>query len=173
MKISVPLSTSGIRDAISQVKQYKAELDSRLNLFVKRLAEEGLEVAKIRFASAEYAGTNDVSVSVEQNGHNAKIIASGNAVAFIEFGTGVSHPHYPGSAAAPYPHGSFGKGLGKNKSWIYRGEQGKSGEPVLNRRGVPRSGVFKTSGNPPAMAMWNATETMASRIQAIWLEVMS
>ena len=88
MKIKVRLSDAGLRDAERQIQEYKTTLNKKAQEFAKALADKGLDVAKVRFANAEYAGSNDVSCRVEQNGNTCTIIAEGNSVAFIEFGTG-------------------------------------------------------------------------------------
>ena len=96
MKIKVRLSDAGLRDAERQIQEYKATLNQKAQEFVRALADKGLDVAKVRFANAQYAGSNDVSCHVEQNGNTCTIIAEGKAVAFIEFGTGAHHNGYGG-----------------------------------------------------------------------------
>jgi len=91
VKIKVRLSDVGLRDAERQIQAYKATLNQKAQELAKALAGKGLDVAKVRFANAQYAGSNDVSCHVEQNGAACFIIAEGKSVAFIEFGTGVHH----------------------------------------------------------------------------------
>lgn len=173
MTIRLTLSESGIRNAQKQLEEYRTLLEQRAQELAKRLAEKGLAVARIRFENAEYAGENDVTVTMEQNGSRAVITAAGKAVAFIEFGTGVAYPGY----SRPLPagvsgHGEYGKGRGANpEGWNYFGTQG-SGEQALDGAGVPIPGVYHTRGNPPAQAMWSALAEMAAAIQDTWLEVM-
>ena len=165
------LVAKGFKKAISQLNSYTNNLTRRCELLVAKLAEQGLQVASVKFAAASYDGTNDVVVHVEQNGTKATIVAEGKAVAFVEFGTGLTS-EYPGEAAAPYPHGSYGKGQGARGSWIYYGEPGTNGRPVTKKNGTVVPGLFVSSGNPPAMAMWDALSEMASRVQTAWLEAM-
>lgn len=164
MRIKVSLSPNGIKQAQKQLAEYKAALKSRLEIFVKRLCEEGVDVARVRFDSAAYDGENDVTVDFNQRGTKATVYAAGKAVAFIEFGTGVSYAEHP---SGMFAHGTYGKGKGKNPNgWTYKGKQGTSGKLV-------RDGVYRTKGNPPAMAMWSATEEMAMKVTTIWYEVMA
>lgn len=100
MKIKVRLSDAGLRDAERQIREYETTLNKKAQEFAKSLADKGLDVAKVRFANAEYAGSNDVSCRVEQNGNICTIIAEGKSVAFIEFGTGAHHNGY-GSELPP------------------------------------------------------------------------
>ena len=170
MKIKVRLSDAGLRDAERQIQEYKTALNKKVQEFAKALADKGLDVAKIRFANAEYAGNNDVSCRVEQNGNTCTIIAEGKSVAFIEFGTGVMHSAYSGELPDGVgEHGTYGKENGKHKRWYYYGESGNAGTPVKQVDG--KGQLNYTSGNEPAMAMWGAVEEMASQVEATWREV--
>lgn len=170
MKIKVRLSDAGLRDAERQIQEYKATLNKKAQEFAKALADKGLDVAKVRFANAEYAGSNDVSCRVEQNGNTCTIIAEGKAVAFIEFGTGVMHSAYGGELPNGVgEHGTYGKENGKHKRWYYYGESGNAGTPVKEVDG--KGQLNYTSGNDAAMAMWGAVEEMASQVEATWREV--
>lgn len=172
MKIKVRLSDAGLRDAERQIQVYKATLNQKAQEFAKALADKGLDVAKVRFANAQYAGSNDVSCRVEQNGNTCAIIADGKAVAFIEFGTGVMHSAYGGELPDGVgEHGTYGKENGKHKRWYYYGDPGNAGTYVDT---VPGKGQLNyTDGNEPAMAMWGAVEEMASQVEATWREVWS
>ena len=170
MKIKVRLSDAGLRDAERQIQEYKTTLNKKAQEFAKSLADKGLDVAKVRFANAEYAGSNDVSCRVEQNGNICTIIAEGNSVAFIEFCTGAHHNGYGGELPPGVgAHGSYGKGQGANRRWYYYGESGNAGTPVKQVDG--KGQLNYTSGNEPAMAMWGAVEEMASQVEATWREV--
>lgn len=170
MKIKVRLSDAGIRDAERQIQEYKATLNQKAQEFVRALADKGLDVAKVRFANAEYAGSNDVSCRVEQNGNTCTIVAEGKSVAFIEFGTGAHHNGYGGELPPGVgAHGSYGKGQGANRRWYYYGDPGNAGTPVKQVDG--KGQLNYTDGNEPAMAMWGAVEEMASQVEATWREV--
>lgn len=170
MKIKVRLSDAGLRDAERQIREHKTTLNQKAQEFAKALADKGLDVAKVRFANAQYAGSNDVSCRVEQNGNTCTIVAEGKAVAHIEFGTGVSHSAYGGELPDGVgEHGTYGKGNGQHKRWYYYGESGNAGTPVKTVDG--KGQLNYTDGNEPAMAMWGAVEEMASQVEATWREV--
>lgn len=170
MKIKVRLSDAGLRDTERQIQEYKTTLNQKAQEFAKALADKGLDVAKVRFANAQYAGSNDVSCRVEQNGNTCTIVAEGKAVAFIEFGTGVLHTAYGGELPDGVgKHGTYGKGNGQHKRWYYYGESGNAGTPVKQVDG--KGQLNYTDGNEPAMAMWGAVEEMASQVEATWREV--
>jgi hypothetical protein len=170
VKIKVKLSDAGLRDAERQIREHKTTLNQKAQEFAKALADKGLDVAKVRFANAQYAGSNDVFCRVEQNGNACTIVAEGKAVAHIEFGTGVSHSAYGGELPDGVgEHGTYGKGNGQHKRWYYYGESGNAGTPVKQVDG--KGQLNYTSGNEPAMAMWGAVEEMASQVEATWREV--
>lgn len=177
MKIKVRLSDAGLRDAERQIQEYKATLNKKARAFAFRLSWLGLEVAKVRFANAEYAGSNDVKCHINQKDKTCTIVAEGKSVASIEFGTGVTHQGWGAAGTVgplPLPdnigeHGTYGKENGKRKRWYYYGESGNAGTPV---KGVDGKGQLNyTSGNDAAMAMWGAVEEMASQVEATWREV--
>lgn len=172
MKIKVRLSDAGLRDAERQIQEYKTTLNKKAQEFAKALAQKGIDVATVRFANAQYAGDNDVTVEHDpvQTSNGFAIVAHGKAVAFIEFGTGVSHSAYGGELPAGVgEHGTYGKGNGQHKRWYYYGESGNAGTPVKQVDG--KGQLNYTSGNEPAMAMWGAVEEMASQVEATWREV--
>ena len=171
MEITInPYDRKGIESAIKQLKQYKDRIAEKEAEMVRRIAELGLQVASVKFATALYAGTNDVKCRVEQNGNVATIYADGEAVGFIEFGTGVRHPEHPGFADFQHPaHGTYGKGLGKNPGWWdYIGDPGNKGHLITTKSGKTK---VRTSGNDPAMAMYQAVISMTDQIATIAREV--
>lgn len=172
MKIKVRLSDAGLRDAERQIQEYKATLNQKAQELARSLAQKGIDVATVKFANAQYAGDNDVTVEHDpvQTPNGFAIVARGKAVAFIEFGTGVSHSAYGGELPAGVgEHGTYGKGNGQHKRWYYYGESGNAGTPVKQVDG--KGQLNYTSGNEPAMAMWGAVEEMASQVEATWREV--
>ena len=179
MKIKVRLSDAGLKQAEKDILKYKATLNRKARALAFRLSWLGLEVAKIRFANAQYAGSNDVKCHINQKDKTCTIVAEGKAVAFIEFGTGVTHQGWGAAGTVgplPLPdnigeHGTYGKENGKHKRWYYYGESGNAGTPVKEVDG--KGQLNYTSGNDAAMAMWGAIEEMASQVEATWREVWS
>lgn len=172
MKIKVRLSDAGLRDAERQIQEYKTTLNQKAQEFARALAQKGIDVATVRFANAQYAGDNDVTVEHDpvQTPNGFAIVAYGKAVAFIEFGAGVVHTAYGGELPDGVgEHGTYGKGNGQHKRWYYYGESGNAGTPVKQVDG--KGQLNYTSGNEPAMAMWGAVEEMASQVEATWREV--
>lgn len=172
MKIKVRLSDAGLRDAERQIQEYKTTLNKKAQEFAKALAQKGIDVATVRFANAQYAGDNDVTVEHDpvQTPNGFAIVAHGKAVAFIEFGTGVMHSAYGGELPDGVgEHGTYGKENGKHKRWYYYGKSGNAGTPVKQVDG--KGQLNYTDGNDAAMAMWGAVEEIASQVEATWREV--
>ena len=150
------LSQENLTAAIKEVKAYKAWVLQKEAELRVRLASVGATVASIQFSRAIYSGSNDVSVRVDNTGSVAVIYAEGEAVAFVEFGSGDRYGHgHPqagefGVGPGTYPEG---KGFWNNpKGWWYGHNQ-------------------HTFGNPPAMAMYQAVQTMTDQITVIAREV--
>lgn len=164
--ITVELSNESINHAIRELRAYRQRLEDGVSQFCQRLAELGAEILNVTYSNATYAGTNDITVSVEPGTNVATLKADGSTVAFIEFGTGVNYPigQYAGQAGAP-PHGSYGKHHGATgKTWTYHGSPGTSGQHV-------RGDVYRTDGNPPADAFPAAVNNMSNEYTRIAREV--
>ena len=154
------LSPDSIQSAIDELKSYRRTLDAKTDKLLERLASLGVREASVRFTTAIYDGVNDSSVTLEAIDGGYRILAEGQAVAFIEFGSGVYH-----NPAEPYPNprpegivkiGEYGKGYGKRQAWGYTDE---AGELVI------------THGNPAAMPLWYASEEMRNAIVEQFKEV--
>ena len=155
-KITIDLSAKSIDSAIKEVRKYKAWVLEKEKELRQRLAMLGASVASIKFSTAIYNGTNDVTVRVEDDGSMATIFAEGESVAFIEFGAGAKygygHPQAGEFGVGPgtYPEG---KGNWDNpKGWWYGNGQ-------------------HTSGNPPAQAMYGAVQAITEQVTMIAKEV--
>ena len=158
--IKCKMDSEDIARAIKELKQYKKDFLEREKKLLQGLAEIGLKEASVRFTTAMYDGTNDVSVRLDGKNNRYVIVAEGKAVAFIEFGAGVYH-----NTGEPYPNprpngivgiGEYGKGRGKRKAWGYLNENNE---------------VVITRGNPAAMPMWYASEEIKNSILKIVREV--
>lgn len=155
-KIECKLTNRSIADAARAVQKYQKWVYTKEKELRLRLATLGATVASIRFARAIYSGSNDVLVRVDDAGSTAVIYAEGEAVAFIEFGAGITygygHPQASefGTGPGTYPDG---KGHWDNpKGWWFGSGQ-------------------HTYGNPPAMAMYDAVQEITKSVTEIAREV--
>lgn len=153
-----PLDPKSVSEAIKAVKQYKAWVALKETELRQRLAMLGASVASIQFSRAIYNGSNDVTVRVDNTGSVAVIYAEGQDVAFIEFGAGAKYGYGHPQA------GEFGVGPG-----TYPDGKGHWDDP----NGWYYAHGKHTFGNPPAMAMYTAVQTMAEQLTAIAKEVFS
>lgn len=151
-----PFDKRSIASGIKELRKYKAWVQAKENELRIRLAALGATVASIQFSRAIYNGTNDVTVRVDNTDSVAVIYAEGEAVAFIEFGSGAKygygHPmnHEFGTGPGTYPEG---KGHWDNPNGWWYGHNKHS------------------SGNPPAMSMYQAREQMVEQITQIARQV--
>lgn len=159
-KIKLSINSSSIDAAIREIDAYILWAKQKTAELAERLAMIGAKEAAVSFGGAYYGGDNDASVSVEPMENGWKIIASGNAVFFIEFGAGV---YFNGEEPYPVPRpegvagiGGFGQGKGKQDSWGYYDSGGN---------------LVMTHGNPAAMPMYHAMRTMEEEVKRIAKEV--
>ena len=144
---------ASVSRAKRRLDEYFADLIEKANTVCERLATIGAVRASLDFSRAIYNGTNDVAVTVEPIDNGYAIHATGNAVLFIEFGSGASygygHPEPEGYGPGTYP----GKGHWDDPNgWWY--------------------GTHEHSyGNPPAAAMYHAKQDVLQEVQRIADEV--
>lgn len=134
MNISIDLSKSSIDKAIEKLRSYKESLNDKNALFVKRLAEIGIDVVEQQIAVAK--GDSDKSHATQLKIHSfgdyseAILSVSGNDILFIEFGSGI---HY--NSSNPEHAEKFGYGVGTYPGqkhaldpdgWWYRDSTGVS-----------------------------------------------
>lgn len=170
--INVPLSIPAYDSLIRKIEDLGNWQSDRAIVFADRLAQEGMEIASIKFSQAVYDGTNDVSVTVEPRGNNVRaVVATGGATLFIEFGTGVTYPdNHPEAEELGMKRGEYGQGHGKQHSWGYYGDPGTNG--VLKEK---KNGGFVviTHGNPANMPMYETVKELQDRLTEIAKEVFS
>lgn len=156
-----PFKKESINAAVKQLQQYEKDFKAKETEFVRRLKELGVSVATAGFDMAEYDGVNDVLIAETQLGNRAVVIAYGETVGFIEFGTGIKFPEWSGSAETGYTppkHGTYGKGRGKQPhGWYFKQNDGAAAR--------------HTYGNPPAEAMLTARDKIIEQITTIAREV--
>lgn len=144
---------ASVSRAQRRLDEYFADLIEKANRVCERLATIGAVRASLDFSRAIYNGTNDVAVTVEPIDNGYAIHATGNAVLFIEFGSGASygygHPEPEGYGPGTYP----GKGHWDDPNgWWYGNHE-------------------HSYGNPPAQAMYNAKRDIQAEVQRIADEV--
>lgn len=160
-KITVPLSGSGIQKLQDELKEYQRWQQERGRRLAKRLAEFGVQVAKIGFSNGSHLGERDEHVTCEETETGFKVKADGKTVLFVEFGAGITYGFGHPEAQ------EFGMGPG-----TYPDGKGHWNDP--NGWYLPKSaGGGHTYGNPPAMPMYEARKRIMQELPAIVKEVFS
>lgn len=158
----------GLESLIQRLSGLEGSIKERQRTLMERLAKIGIDVAAMRFSTAQYDGVNDVIVRREPewiSDNTLRIHADGSTVAFIEFGTGVHYrEQHPKAAELHMIRGTYGYGLGRFDSWKYKGAPGTNGE-------MTDSDYVWTHGNPPARAMYEAGREIRDRIREVAREV--
>lgn len=157
-KIRCTLGT--IDKAIDALESYKKSLQQKQRKMLDRIADVASESTQAGFNGATYDGDYSVSVFKEfEDDATVYVVADGEAVAFIEFGTGAVFPDsHPNATEDWMQHGAWslspqGKGLWDSEDgWYYA--HGK-----------------KTRGNPANMCLYNAARDAESQVARIAKEV--
>lgn len=153
-----PFDPKSVSRAIKDLNEYKKWIEKKSKSLSEKLAEIGLATASLHFETAIYDGDNDVVVTAEPTKNGWKIVAEGQSVCFIEFGSGVVGEGHPEASKYRMGVGTWsesenGKGHWNDPNgWYYAHGQ-------------------KSFGNPPAMAMWEAQKEMKRRIENVAKEV--
>lgn len=161
MKIVInPFDPKSIEQAEKIVTQYKKDFEKKEAEFMRRLAEIGVRLAGDIYSVADIDGENEFSVYLQKTGSGYSVIAEGRTIGFLEFGTGIRNPEWHGDGLeyTPPPHGSYGKGHGKQPyGWWFKSQD----------YGV----VMHTYGNQPAEGMLTARNQMIEQAVQIAREV--
>lgn len=152
-RYEIDLSSAGIKELQRGLKEYDKWLKKKSEELCKRLAEIGVQKAEVNFAAAYYDGNEDHAITVEPKDGGYAVRASGAAVLFVEFGTGLigyGHPEPHGLGPGTYP----GKGHWDDPNgWYYA--HGR-----------------KSHGNPPNAPMYNTVKELEMELAQVAREVL-
>lgn len=166
-KYRVKLSSSEISKLISELEEYKADLNRKAERLAERISEELRDDINAGFAQAQYDDvlgrgyvSPKVSVYIQKQGNTRIVFANGPEAVFVEFGAGVTHnagdaPHASDMDPA-MSIGSYGYHQGLKPKWYFTDEQG----------------IRQLSyGTPAQMPMYKAMMRIESRLVSIAREV--
>lgn len=101
-KICIGLSASEFEKAAREVEKYKKEVVKKTRLLAQRLAEKGVEIAKIKIMQFPAVDTGELLESMQaqagdviENGGEWIVFTDCPHAAFVEFGTGVTGSRNP------------------------------------------------------------------------------
>nr|DAL48190.1 MAG TPA_asm: tail component protein [Caudoviricetes sp.] len=151
-KITMSLSTDSIQKAIDELNKYSDELTYKARLLAEKLAEQGVEIARVQisdlnavFRGELLASINASYVGSMPSGGIWAVVAGSDHAIFVEFGTGIV------GKGSPYP-GKLPDGV----SWEYA--SGKT----IHQLSDGRYGWFYPVGDKKDKK-WYFTEGMPSR----------
>lgn len=151
----IDLSTKGIKELQKGLKEYEKFLKSKCGEMCKRLAEIGVTKAQAYF-KIPYDGENDVVVDWENRGEcEVAVVATGLAVLFLEFGSGIlmGSGHKEPMGFGPGTYNPESDNWKNPDGWIYAHDK-------------PRS-----YGNAPSAAMYTSRKEVEMEIERVAREV--
>ena len=152
-KINIKLSAQGIDKAIAQLEKYRDSIEPKAKEVCVRLAESGVSIVDTAYAQAKADSDSpygwSATVLSRDIPHGAKLKVYGQAVAFWEFGTGVT-------AGYDYPSEYTGGVDTSPGSW----SQSELGKRHFNLSGDASWWWHhkKYSGTYPSYGMYNASK---------------
>lgn len=170
-KISVKMSSDGLKKLQKDLEKYKDNILYKTQLLVERLAERGVEIARVQIADVDAIFTGELLQSIhseykgsEKNGAIFAVVVDSDHAAFVEFGTGQR------GIDTPYPYQlpegvsweyAVGKTIRQNKItgryyWFYPGKDGK---------------WHYTEGMPARPFMFNTSMELAKVVTEVAKEV--
>lgn len=124
--IRMGLSAESISAGLRELQAYRAELKRKTELYVRRLVENGVEIARLKvvalgaFDSGELAGSLDGMMYTE--GNKGCIFTDCGHAAYVELGTGIV------GAGSPHPTQSWSYDVnhhGEDGWWYWDEKQGR------------------------------------------------
>lgn len=146
----------GQKALLARLDKLKTAIETDVPKTIERFVSEQTTKVMSGFASAQYDGTNDVSVTMETGNKTWRIVASGESVLFIEYGSGITYPHTSGFGNySSYPPASWSATHGK---WLVDPKLSQFGGKWRIRR------HFWTYGNPSANVMYDSHKTLRTNL---------
>ena len=150
-KINVSLSPSGINRTIQQLEKYRDSIEPKAKEVCERLVDNVIPIVEFAYmeAKANSESRETYTIRRENYDHGCKLVADGSAVAFWEFGAGVS-------AGREYPQEYTGGVDTSPGSWS-QSELGKKHFDLANHPYWYWNGN-RYSGLEPSFGMYKAAK---------------
>lgn len=168
-KFTSNISASGLRKLKQDIERYNDSLTYKCQMLVQRLAQIGVEVARVQIADFDAIFTTELLQSIHseyggaiKNGAVYFVVADSEHAIFVEIGTGIigaQHP-YPGNLPE-YTKYAQGRTIhytkdGNKYGWFYPGDDGR---------------WYFTEGMPSRPFMYNTTLELLARVPVIAKEI--
>ena len=151
--IKISVDTKSLNHVINTVDKKLERYTKKVNNLTRKLAEMGATKVSLGYARALYDGYNDIDVSVEESENGFDIIASGEKVLFVEFGTGITMGYgHPQAGEFGYGPGTYNPQSGNWKNpngWYFKDTDGQK---------------YHTYGNPPSMTMYETAKQLKEAV---------
>ena len=166
----ITVSIGDIDDAIKQFEEYEKKVQQNIKDFLKKLLEDGVQIAKAKVASLNAVETGDLLNSLDKyiyiDGKLGVIFTGSEYACFVEFGTGVAKNGGVGKSSHPKGEelgmtiGTYGekKGANPNGWWYFDEKQGRK---------------RWTKGMPSRPFMYETAKELESKVIEIAREVFS
>ena len=166
------MSVTSFGELADVLEDLVGEIQDKRPLLIQKVAESAEKKGNEYFPQAFYAGTNDVKVSHKMvNEKTAEVVAEGDAVTFIEFGTGTVYPDAPADQNEKgFVRGTFGDGMGAHPPWHYYGEPGNAPMTWVAKN-TSKGDMVVTYGNPANLCLHRAKDQTQEMIPKIAKEV--
>lgn len=164
--IKVKLDPQSIAEAIKEIEDYKADLERRVRLLLKRLTDDGVQIAKAKVV--EHGIIHDAELTNSIHGYVSVALNAGfirvddEHAVFFEFGTG------PKGESNPHPLG----GSYKSEGWFTKAD----GKPMDSLYGWKPLGngentYFYTEGQTAKPFMYETAQKLKDEFPRIVKEV--
>ena len=151
--IKISVDTNSLNHVLNTVDKKLDRYTKKVNNLTRKLAEMGATKVSLGYARALYDGYNDIDVSVEESENGFDIIASGEKVLFVEFGTGITMGYgHPQAGEFGYGPGTYNPQSGNWKNpngWYFKDTDGQK---------------YHTYGNPPSMTMYETAKQLKEAV---------
>ncbi|MGM9924236.1 MAG: hypothetical protein ACI4EU_08400 [Butyrivibrio sp.] len=151
--IKISVDTKSLNHLIRTVDKKLDRYTKKINKLTRKLAEMGATNVSLGYARALYDGYNDIEVSVEEAENGFDIIASGEKVLFVEFGTGITmgygHPQAGEFGYGPGTYNPRSKNWQSPYGWYFKDADGQK---------------YHTYGNPPSMTMYETAKQLKDAV---------
>lgn len=164
----IKLKLGDIDKAIEELEKYEKQVEKNVETFIKRLVDEGVEIAKAKIISLPAVESGELLGSVKPGEivDNKGVIVVDSAYAvFVEFGSGVANnksgsSHPKSGELGMSPIGTYGEGKGSNPDgwWYFDKKQGRK---------------RWTKGMPSRPFMYETARELEHRVNDIAREVFS
>lgn len=163
-KISISLSQSSIQNTIDELNKYKNILKRKQEIFIERLAKEGLQVIRSTMESIPDEEKGSYYTEIVNNSQGdiigASVRLSGDKILFLEFSAGITY----GTDSYPLPSGSkYGVGTYPGQTHAFD----KNGWWYIDERGEKHHSY----GNRAYMPMYRSSQAIVIAIREIAKEV--